>query len=561
VAQQIIERILPDSTLRKAVLSTAASIATEAHAASPYCWGMTLARDSFIVNVGRIYGISAKRRDVGFVITQDTLSEADLQALTGVHRVSSFDTEPETLNIHIDPEQFRALYAKYHRENLDAVKRAGFHVPLLGRPRPAHSPGLLKYLRELGYALPDPAYTRPAREDTDNAVSAASDEVANAAQSLSATKLSELTDAAMPSGDASLPGTLRHERPKLRLHVSEPTAPAIILPSDDRSAIAPSEVPAGTPNAQLILSAEEWAQRLPFPLAAALQKYVAYRHHVDRFVNLLRFFEASAQFLATILISVYVANRVLFARPKTTTLKIVDRPTYGTWTTVLRQVGELIGDAFARPDNARAVVRLFGTERSEVATALFSSAIREPLEAAQRVRNKGSHPFFGDARQNYDNLSEVLEPALLRLQIALAGTLDDMVLCQPRASRLVGGVVEHDVICLRGNAQPFTRRVLRSRTRELLDTEVLVLVDRRAVMSGSEIPHPLHLVPLIRVWPVDPRIEWVTCGLYNELANDEVVFASPDDLRGTRRTDEVAKYRELLTTLSAVPRQTGVQRS
>ncbi|WP_395090938.1 McrB family protein [Armatimonas sp.] len=159
-ARQIIEKLLPDPTVRLPVLSLLVELIQSANR-SPDKWGITLFPNQFALNTGRRYYTFWLEKSVLHLYW---IAESNEEEPPGTRASFTTLVNARTVDKKIAEELIPWLEILRPRiERLITAGNASTNAPLHPKAQRSHSPGILRYLEEeLGISLPDPIYPPPA---------------------------------------------------------------------------------------------------------------------------------------------------------------------------------------------------------------------------------------------------------------------------------------------------------------------------------------------------------------------------------------------------------------
>lgn len=289
-----------------------------------------------------------------------------------------------------------------------------------------------------------------------------------------------------------------------------------------------------------------WIQTLPLPLSTVAQAYFAKRDDRVKVDSLFHFFEATAEFSATILLSALVSDPGYLLQERDALLGSLDerrrhfeKASLGGWTTLALRLSKELrrqlssSKADAGPGRA-AVFRWFGGPSESWIDMITDCELYGTLDDARKRRNdwKGHGGAAGDGviRSQLAQLEELL--ALVRAKIA-DRWMDARLVSPTGQMAFNDGVFESTVDVLVGATFPFRQDVVF--TSDPLESNRLHLVHENARSS-------MQLLPLVRMMP-SPRTEANTCYFYNRVEGANVRYVSyyyEQDPETTRPRHEVA---------------------
>jgi hypothetical protein len=268
-------------------------------------------------------------------------------------------------------------------------------------------------------------------------------------------------------------------------------------------------------------SLEAWLEVLPFPLASILWRFRASNGSIkERNEILLHFFEALAEFWATIYLSAARSDREFWADHVNALAETVergklsfDRATFGLWKCVI----EFLSTKFRKllTDDSDRCTGMFRTGSREVLEMLFARRLLTVLQTANSVRNNHAHGGVASAR-NIEMAHTQLNDLVQSCRSVMGATWERYELVQPSECRFVGGVLNYKVRRVMGTRTPFA--TVERKTIEGMDDGVLHLLD-----PGGD--RALKLLAFVRVMP-SPKTEGNACYFYNRRQGDNQRFVS-----------------------------------
>jgi len=284
---------------------------------------------------------------------------------------------------------------------------------------------------------------------------------------------------------------------------------------------------------QASIGLDQWFETIPFPIASILRAWQATPSDdfKTRHEHLLDFFEATAEFLSVILLSVFSANQSLYEphREKLTeTLRnqhlSFERATFGTWKLVVEYLGkrtrELLQESGKKPEDAkndRAICStIFADDTLRLPSILSDKRIASVLVATNKMRNdwRGHGGVVGQEEAKVRN--ERLLGELERLREAMAdvweiSTVVNALHCRPRR-----GSFENEIALLRGSNSEFLK--------ESRSMSTWLDVERLYIVNGDQ-GSALRLLPLVRVG-ASPQSAKNACYFFNRTEGDGARFVS-----------------------------------
>jgi hypothetical protein len=268
-------------------------------------------------------------------------------------------------------------------------------------------------------------------------------------------------------------------------------------------------------------SLESWLEGLPFPLASILWRYRASNGSTkDKNEILLHFFEAVAEFWATIYLSVAKSDRAFWADHVSLLAETVergklsfDRATFGLWKCVI----ELLSTKFRKllNDDADRCMAMFRTNSSDVLEMLFDRQILTVLQTSNSIRNNRAHGGVASVR-DIEMAHTQLTDLMQTCRSVMGMIWERYELVQPGECRFVGGQFGYKVRRVMGTRTPFA--TVERKTIECMEDGVLHLLDPDGERA-------LKLLAFIRVMP-SPKTEANACYFYNRKQASTQKFVS-----------------------------------
>ncbi len=269
----------------------------------------------------------------------------------------------------------------------------------------------------------------------------------------------------------------------------------------------------------------DWLASLPFPLATILWAYHAENVNFHKKLDHLdHFFEALAEFLATLFLSAFVRDDEIFKAERDKLRDAlsrhhlsVERSTFGTWVKVAERLGKRARTMLNGAEEERArCKRLFMSHDHELLQSLLSSKLVGIMQDTNALRNdwRGHGGVVGDSIviQRLDRLGVYLTKA----RECFGDMWSRYQLYRPREMKFVEGTFSVSADMLVGLATPFETVTIQ--TSEPLEHGHLYF------FADGE-TRGLKLLPLIRVLP-SPDTAENACYFYNRRQSDGVRFVS-----------------------------------
>jgi len=293
---------------------------------------------------------------------------------------------------------------------------------------------------------------------------------------------------------------------------------------------------------------EDWIETLPFPLATILWRYrAASETPRQKYETLLHFFEALAEFLATLHLSAFSSDAEIWSQYRAGLCRAMkgqnlslERPTFGAW----KCVSEYLAPSLRRMKEKSADVcfELYRTHNEQTFNMLASPKLLEVLQRANSMRNN----WVGHAGAVGERQAATIHDELFSLVQQCRGVFGrcwlDYELIQPGETRFREGLFHYKVRRLQGTrSAPF--EIVERESIEGMDDSALYLFD-------PSNDRGIRLLPFVRVMP-SPRTEANACYFFNRLeGNDQCRYVSYHFAQDAELTNAFEDTRDALTALA-----------
>lgn len=317
-----------------------------------------------------------------------------------------------------------------------------------------------------------------------------------------------------PSG--ALAAKLRAARPDIPRSLGQTVCSLLAESPDERPPNAEAVLEALKPG-RVYRTVDEgltpWADTLPFPLASILWHYDGEPDPAIKIDYLLKFFEALAQFVATVQLSACVSDDEFFesnwpAWFEGSGQRQLDlrTATFGDWVKLSALLGQTIRDLLQTGVGASRCCRLFVATDTELADALAGPDLAKIFHHALHRRNDWrGHGGIAGQHLQHQRLSE-LEELLDRTRALLGWSFEPWTLLRPGSMTLSRGVFELTATILKGPNSAFRRKQIQ--LTQALDAGRLYLLNDGNLRA-------LELAPFVRV--LAGRMGQDACYFYNRL--------------------------------------------
>jgi serine/threonine protein kinase len=312
-----------------------------------------------------------------------------------------------------------------------------------------------------------------------------------------------------------------NDRPGATAEVLEFLKPAVAIPNHRMAVVREPDAPAVSYiDKKAFVS---WLESLPFPIASILWLYHAELEPKSKVDNLIRFFEALAQFLVVVQLSAYIHDRAFFNSRSTSLRTGPDNsfrldlrvPTFGTWVKLYENFSGMIQDMLQDENGLTdKCYELFATRNRDQIELLANPDLGQILFQAQHNRNAWIGHGGAASNQEHGRRLAALEDLLRKTENIFGATFESWNLLQPGYAAFSNGLYSLRAAILMGANADF--RQVEVPVRDPLDTNRLYLLSA---------PRSLELVPLIRVL-VDQETGQNACYFFNRIQAGEVRWVS-----------------------------------
>ncbi len=266
---------------------------------------------------------------------------------------------------------------------------------------------------------------------------------------------------------------------------------------------------------------QDWIDSLPFPLASILwvchTQTGAYR---DQYERKIQFFEALAEFLATVFLSAFTKYPGWSELKQKITKTLMDnsltleKATFGVW----RIIVELLSAETRRclSKELELCFELFKTRNRSLLESISSKRIVKTLQAANTIRNNSVGHVGAVSDAAACAINEELNGRIAEVRAVFGVVWEEYSLLLPGTCKVKEGVHEYTVQYVMGTRTPFaTDRVRLSESME----------DGQLHLWSSDARRVLKLIPLVKVMP-SPKTAENACYFYSRKQSDGIRFLS-----------------------------------
>ncbi len=289
---------------------------------------------------------------------------------------------------------------------------------------------------------------------------------------------------------------------------------------------------------------------MPFPLASILWRYEAAADVAAKVDHLHRFFEASATYLATVLLSAFywrgeVPDEQCPPWPKRLAAISFERSSFGTWTSLGALLADHTRTQMAGGNHQGEPLRTpFALNAPHFIQVVSSEELWQLLDDAKEERNRSKAHGGILGRSELEDIHTLLGNLLTQFGELVSEPMTEVRLVRPGAARLRSGVGHYErTELLQGPHAIFQQTHLSALAQ--MEADELYLVSS----SSSIVRNALQLAPFIRL-QTSPRSAENACYFYSRLTNDaEAEFISHHYEALPRITLQDQKLVELLVRL------------
>lgn len=269
---------------------------------------------------------------------------------------------------------------------------------------------------------------------------------------------------------------------------------------------------------------EDWLATLPYPLASIL-----WRHRVSgddpriRFGVLLHFFEALAEFLATIHLSAFKSHSAVWHETHGELLKALsaqgltlERATFGTWKVVVEKLGKTTREMLGKADDASVATALYAVNSTSWLNKLCAPEITRVLARANGIRNTHSGHGGAMGKTQAESLENDLRDMVEEVRSVWGRGWNQYELLLIDRMTFSEGQFTYESPRIMGANSQFER--ISRVTTSPMETGQLYLLSEGA-------PKGLKLLPLVRVMASPSQVA-NACYFYNRSERDGQRFVS-----------------------------------
>ncbi len=211
-------------------------------------------------------------------------------------------------------------------------------------------------------------------------------------------------------------------------------------------------------------SIEAWLETLPFPLASILQRYNASINPEHKVAHLLNFFEATTQFLGTLMTSAFHSDQQFFQAHKREWFEAgkdnphsLARSAFGEWVVRCQRLAKTTLQMLSSGEHydQNRCLSLYRVSDREKIGAIANKNLYAVLEKASRYRNNWKGHSGIIAKKEHDHRLTLLQEELTRLRAIIGTVFEDWWLVRPGSNVYTAGLYYYEVSKLMGSHQIF----------------------------------------------------------------------------------------------------------
>ena len=267
---------------------------------------------------------------------------------------------------------------------------------------------------------------------------------------------------------------------------------------------------------------ESWVETLPFPLASVFWRYHAAGSEEHKVTHLLNAFEATTQFLGTLMASAFHSDAAFFRGHLHEWFEVgkdnphsLARSSFGEWVVRCQRLAKTTRQMLSDKTQRDLVLGLYRADVDKV-EGIVQKEIYQVMESVGRYRNDWKGHTGIVSLQEHERRLALLQDEVARLRGFLGGIFEDWWLIRPGLSSYTRGVHHYAVEKLVGSRQIFKQATVE--TRDVMDSTELYCYD---VVTER----PLQLLHFVRMLAV-PGAEKVACFFYNRIEKEGIRWVS-----------------------------------
>ncbi|MCL4272002.1 MAG: hypothetical protein KJZ72_20755, partial [Anaerolineales bacterium] len=268
-------------------------------------------------------------------------------------------------------------------------------------------------------------------------------------------------------------------------------------------------------------SFENWVESLPFPMASILRRYQASVEIDKKLEHLLQFFEATAEFIAIILLSVYLSDSNAMSTyhdivfPKVEKKGDIKVTTFGYWVKTGERLAKQTRRMLGSPNERSICFELFHTNSVDFIQTISGKELFETLNRATGIRNRDAHSGIKAELSNSKRLS-LAESELDKLRSIFSTIFEDLILFAPLSNQYRDGIFTNKITKLNGSHQIFFEDYIKT---------IIPLDAEKLYLSEKNEKKPLELLPFMKMLK-SPESEKIACYFYSRMEGQTPAWVS-----------------------------------
>lgn len=269
-------------------------------------------------------------------------------------------------------------------------------------------------------------------------------------------------------------------------------------------------------------SFEDWIDTLPFPIASILWRYHSDLEPVKKLEHLLNFFEATAVFFGTLMLSALNSDENLLIEHKGKVFTDqqgnfvkLDKSYFGQWVIIDKRLANIFRRILNEDfDKCKA---LFKINSREILNLIFNKNIYNILEKCTLYRNKwkGHTPIISHSLTKERLVS--IQKELTSFRRIISDKFVEVILIIPESDlKTIDGILHHNVKILIGSRMIYKRD--RIPVIQQLNINSIYLIQKNNLIS-------LELIPFFQIFLI-PKEEKIACYFYDTIEGDKVHWNS-----------------------------------
>ena len=267
-------------------------------------------------------------------------------------------------------------------------------------------------------------------------------------------------------------------------------------------------------------SFENWVESLPFPIASILWHYHASVDVDKKLEHLLQFFEATAEFVAIILLSAYLSDQNFLSKFRELVFQksekaSITRSSFGYWVTTIRKLAKPIRKMLGNSNERSICFELFRTNSEEFIQTITSKELVGILNRAAEIRNRDAHSGIRGDLSNNKRLN-LAESELDKLRALFVSTFDEIIMFSSLNNQYKEGIFTNKITKLKGFHPRFVEDYVKT---------IIPLDSEKLYLSEKQERKPLELLPFIKMVK-SPDNEKTACYFYSRMEGQTLSWVS-----------------------------------